>query len=34
VQPLIGNAIVTASYLLTGNPLAPVIAHVLIHGAA
>lgn len=34
VQPLIGNAIVTASYLLTGNPLAPIIAHVMMHGAA
>ena len=34
VQPLIGNAIITASYLLTGNPLAPIIAHVIMHGAA
>jgi len=34
VQPLIGNAIVTASYLLTGSPLAPTIAHVMMHGAA
>ena len=34
VQPLIGNAIVTAGYLLTGNPLAPVLAHVIMHGAA
>jgi hypothetical protein len=33
-QPLIGNAIVTASYLLTGSPLAPIIAHVLMHAAA
>lgn len=34
VQPLIGNAIITASYLLTGSPLAPIIAHVMMHGAA
>jgi hypothetical protein len=33
-QPLIGNAIITTSYLLTGNPLAPVLAHVVMHGAA
>ena len=34
LQPLVGNAIVTAAYLLTGNPLAPVLAHVVMHGAA
>ena len=34
VQPLIGNAIVTLAYLLAGNPLAPVLAHVIMHGAA
>ena len=34
VQPLIGNGIVTAGYLLTGNPLAPVLAHVVMHAAA
>jgi hypothetical protein len=34
VQPLIGNAIVTASYLLTGSPLAPILSHVMMHGAA
>jgi hypothetical protein len=34
VQPLIGNAIITASYLLTGSPLAPLLAHVIMHGAA
>jgi hypothetical protein len=33
-QPLIGNAIVTASYLLTGSPLSPTMAHVIMHGAA
>jgi hypothetical protein len=34
VQPLIGNGVMTAGYLLTGNPLTPTIAHVLLHGAA
>jgi hypothetical protein len=34
VQPLIGNGIVTLSYLLAGNPLAPVISHVAMHVAA
>lgn len=34
VQPLIGNAIVTAGYLLTGSPLAAVVAHVIMHIAA
>lgn len=34
VQPLIGNGVVTAGYLLTGNPLTPTVAHVLLHGAA
>lgn len=34
VQPLIGNAVVTLAYLLTGNPLAPWLAHVMMHGAA
>lgn len=34
LQPLIGNAIVTAGYLATGNPLTPVLAHVIMHGAA
>jgi hypothetical protein len=34
VHPLVGNAIITAGYLLTGNPLAPVLAHVAMHGAA
>jgi hypothetical protein len=32
--PLIGNAVVTLSYLLAGNPLAPVGAHVVMHLAA
>jgi len=34
IQPLIGNAIVTAGYLLTGSPLAAIISHVIMHGAA
>jgi hypothetical protein len=34
VQPLIGNAVVTAGYLVTGNPATPLLAHVVMHGAA
>lgn len=34
LQPLIGNALITASYLFTGSPLAPIISHVLMHGGA
>lgn len=34
LQPLIGNAIITAGYLLTGSPLAAVLAHIIMHGAA
>jgi hypothetical protein len=34
VQPLIGNGVVTLSYLLAGNPLAPIVAHVMMHAAA
>jgi hypothetical protein len=34
VQPLIGNAIVTAGYLVTRHAATPLIAHVLMHGAA
>jgi hypothetical protein len=33
-QPLIGNAIVTAGYLITRNPMTPLLAHVIMHGAA
>lgn len=29
--PLIGNAVVTLSYLLAGNPLAPIGAHTVMH---
>jgi hypothetical protein len=34
LQPLIGNAIVTLGYLLTGSPLAALVAHVIMHVAA
>ena len=34
IQPLIGNAIITSAYLVAGNPLAPILAHVMMHGAA
>jgi hypothetical protein len=34
IQPLIGNAIVTGGYLLTRNPMTPLLAHVIMHGAA
>jgi hypothetical protein len=34
VQPLIGNGIVTSAYLVAGNPLAPLLAHVIMHVAA
>lgn len=34
LAPLIGNAIITAGYLVSGSPVAPVISHVLMHAAA
>ncbi len=34
LQPLIGNGLITLAYLLTGSPIAPLVAHVLMHGAA
>lgn len=34
IQPLIGNAIVTAGYLMTRNPMTPLLAHVIMHAAA
>lgn len=34
VHPLIGNGIITLSYLLTGSPVAPILAHVIMHAAA
>lgn len=32
--PLIGNAALTVSYLMTGNAVAPLLGHVIMHGAA
>lgn len=34
LAPLIGNAVITLGYLLSGNPMAPVLSHILMHGAA
>jgi hypothetical protein len=34
VHPMIGNAIITLGYLLTANPLTPIVAHVAMHVAA
>jgi hypothetical protein len=34
LQPLIGNAIVTAGYLASGSPLAAIVSHVAMHVAA
>lgn len=34
VSVIIGNAIITSSYLLTGSPLAAVVTHVIMHVAA
>ena len=34
VSVIIGNVIITSSYLLTGSPLAPVVTHVIMHVAA
>ena len=34
LQPLVGNGLLTLGYLLTGNPLTPVIGHVAMHVAA
>lgn len=34
LAPVIGNTIITLGYLLTGSPLAAVVAHVLMHAAA
>lgn len=34
VQPVIGNSVITLAYLLTGNPWAPIVAHVVMHAAA
>jgi hypothetical protein len=34
LQPLIGNAIVTLGYLLTGSPVTALLAHIIMHSAA
>jgi hypothetical protein len=31
---MVGNAIITSSYLLTGSPLAVILSHVAMHVAA
>lgn len=33
-QPLIGNAVITAGYLMTGSVATPLLGHVIMHGAA
>jgi hypothetical protein len=32
--PLFGNTVLTLAYVLTGNPLAPVLSHIAMHVAA
>lgn len=32
--PLVGNAVITAGYLATGSPIAPILSHVVMHLAA
>jgi hypothetical protein len=34
VSPLIGNALITSGYLVTGSPFTPVVAHIAMHIAA
>lgn len=34
IQPVIGNAIFTLAFLLSGSPLAPLLAHMAMHIAA
>lgn len=34
IQPLIGNALLTFAFLLTGSPAAAILAHVIMHAAA
>ena len=34
VAPLIGNAVVTLSYLASGSPVAPLLSHTVMHAAA
>jgi hypothetical protein len=33
-QPLVGNAVLTVGYLVTGSIATPLIGHVIMHGAA
>jgi hypothetical protein len=34
LYPVIGNLVITLGYLLSGSPLAAILAHVMMHGAA
>jgi hypothetical protein len=34
VQPVLGNLVITAAYLVSGSAVAPMLAHVIMHGAA
>ncbi|NOT06964.1 MAG: hypothetical protein HOP28_02040 [Gemmatimonadales bacterium] len=34
LAPIIGNTIITAGYLLTGSPVAALLSHMVMHGAA
>ena len=34
ISAMVGNAIITLTYLLTGSPLAAVATHVIMHMAA
>lgn len=31
---LLGNGMITATYLFSGSPLAPIVTHIVMHGAA
>jgi hypothetical protein len=31
LQPLLGNGIITAGYLLTGSPVTPLVGHTIMH---
>ena len=34
LAPLLGNLVITATYVVTGSPLAPIVAHVAMHVAS
>ena len=34
VAPLVGNLVITATYVVTGSPLAPIVTHVAMHVAS